>query len=116
LPTVASAPPAGRHCQRIFSRTADRDAGTTLDKRDAQLDAVTTWGIPDASRVNRLAGITHPVLAANGDNDRMVPTINTHLLADRLPNARIRIYRDAGHGFLFQYPAEFADEVEEFLA
>jgi pimeloyl-ACP methyl ester carboxylesterase len=102
--------------QRIFSRTDDRDVGTTLETRDAQLDAVTTWGIPDASRLNRLAGITHPVLAANGDNDRMVPTVNTHLLADRLPDAQLKIYPDAGHGFLFQYPAEFAAEVEAFLA
>jgi pimeloyl-ACP methyl ester carboxylesterase len=56
------------------------------------------------------------VLVANGDNDRMIPTRNTHLLADRLPDARVEIYPDAGHGFLFQYPAEFAADVDEFLA
>ena len=76
--------------------------------RDAQLDAITTWGIPDASVLNRLAGITQPVLVANGDNDRLVPTKNSHLLAERLPNARLKIYPDAGHGFLFQYAADFA--------
>jgi pimeloyl-ACP methyl ester carboxylesterase len=100
---------------RIFIRTDERDAPVTLATRDAQLDAVTTWGIPDASRLNRLAGITHPVLAANGNNDRMVPTINTHLLAEHLPNAKLKIYPDSGHGFLFQYPAEFATEVDAFL-
>jgi pimeloyl-ACP methyl ester carboxylesterase len=100
---------------RIFTRTEDRDADTTLETRDAQLDAITAWGIPDPSRLDRLAGITQPVLVANGDNDRMVPTRNTHLLADRLPDARLRIYPDAGHGFLFQYPAEFAREVAAFL-
>jgi pimeloyl-ACP methyl ester carboxylesterase len=102
--------------ERIFTRTEDRDVGTDLTTRDAQLDAVTTWGIPDASRLNRLAGITQPVLAVNGENDRMVPTPNTFLLAERLPNARLKIYPDAGHGFLFQYPAEFAAELNEFLA
>jgi pimeloyl-ACP methyl ester carboxylesterase len=102
--------------ERIFTRTEDRDVGTDLRTRDAQLDAVTTWGIPDASRLNRLAGITQPVLAVNGENDRMVPTPNTFLLAERLPNAQLKIYPDAGHGFLFQYPAEFAAELEEFLA
>lgn len=102
--------------ERIFTRTEDRDVGTDLTTRDAQLDAVTTWGIPDASRLNRLAGITQPVLAVNGENDRMVPTPNTFLLAERLPNAQLKIYPDAGHGFLFQYPAEFAAELEEFLA
>ena len=102
--------------QRIFTRTDGRDDPTSLDTRDRQLDAVTTWGIPDASRLARLAGITQPVLAANGDNDRMVPTINTHLLAERLPNALLTIYPDAGHGFLFQYPAEFAHELDGFLS
>ena len=102
--------------QRIFTRTDDRDLDTTLSTRDAQLDAIHTWGIPDASKLNRLAGMRAPVLVANGDNDRMVPTRNTHLLADRLPNARVEIYPDAGHGFLFQYPAQFAAQVEAFLA
>jgi pimeloyl-ACP methyl ester carboxylesterase len=56
------------------------------------------------------------VLVANGDHDRMVPTSNSHLLAERLPDARLRIYPDAGHGFLFQYPLEFAAEIRAFLA
>jgi pimeloyl-ACP methyl ester carboxylesterase len=101
--------------ERIFTRTDDRDADTTLATRDAQLDAITTWGIPDPSRLERLAGITQPVLVANGDSDRMVPTKNSYLLADRLPDARIAIYPDAGHGFLFQYPRDFARDVNEFL-
>ena len=87
----------------------------TLEARDAQLDAITTWGIPDASRLGRLAGITQPVLVANGDDDRLVPTKNSYLLAERLTNARLKIYPDAGHGFLFQYPADFASEVECLL-
>jgi pimeloyl-ACP methyl ester carboxylesterase len=102
--------------RRIFARTDDRDAETTLATRDAQLDAIHTWGIPDPSKLDRLAGIRQPVLVANGDNDRMVPTRNSHRLAERLPDARLRIYPDAGHGFLFQYPCEFAAEVQTFLA
>ena len=49
------------------------------------------------------------------DNDRVVPTKNSHLLAEHLPNARLKIYPDAGHGFLFQYPADFAGELERFF-
>ncbi|WP_328912018.1 MULTISPECIES: alpha/beta fold hydrolase [unclassified Streptomyces] len=52
---------------------------------------------------------------ANGDNDRVIPTQNTYLLADRIPNAKLSIYPDAGHGFLWQYPADFAAEVNAFL-
>ena len=102
--------------ERIFTRTENRDAPTTLATRDAQLDAIHTWGIPEPSKLLRLGGIRQPVLVANGDNDRMVPTRNTHLLADRLPDAELRIYPDAGHGFLFQYPDDFAAAVHRFLA
>ena len=101
--------------ERITTRRTDRDALVSLATRDAHLTAISTWGIPDASRLNRLAGITQPTLVANGDNDRMVPTENSHLLVEHLPNAKLSIYPDAGHGFLFQYPVEFGTEVNAFL-
>jgi pimeloyl-ACP methyl ester carboxylesterase len=49
-------------------------------------------------------------------DDLMIPTKLSHLLAGLIPDARIRIYPDAAHGFLFQYPDEVAAEVNEFLA
>jgi pimeloyl-ACP methyl ester carboxylesterase len=100
---------------RIFARTHDRDEPTNLQTRDAQLDAITDWGIPDPTRLHRLTGITHPTLVANGDCDILIPTRNSRLLAANLPNAELSIYPNAGHGFLFQYPTEFAAEVNAFL-
>jgi pimeloyl-ACP methyl ester carboxylesterase len=83
--------------------------------RDAQAQAITDWGIPDMSKLARLAGITQPTLVANGSNDILVPTVNSYLLAGHIPNAQLTIYPDAGHGFLFQYPHEFAAQVNTFL-
>src|SRR3954469_6711028 len=100
---------------RLFQREVDRDEPTDLATRDAQLAAITAWGIPDKSKLNRLAGITQPTFVANGDNDTMMHTQNSHLLAEHLPDAQLRIYPDAGHGFLDQYPELFADEVHAFL-
>jgi pimeloyl-ACP methyl ester carboxylesterase len=100
---------------RLYQRGVDRDEPTDLATRDAQLAAITAWGIPDESKLNRLAGITQPALVANGDNDTMMHTQNSHLLAEHLPNAQLRIYPDAGHGFLNQYPERFADDVHTFL-
>jgi pimeloyl-ACP methyl ester carboxylesterase len=37
------------------------------------------------------------------------------LLADHLANAHLRVYPDANHGFLVQYPELFADHVNAFL-
>jgi pimeloyl-ACP methyl ester carboxylesterase len=100
---------------RLFQREVDRDEPTDLATRDAQLAAITAWGIPDESKLNRLAGITQPALVANGDDDTMMRTQNSHLLAERLPDAELRIYPDANHGFLNQYPELFADDVNAFL-
>jgi pimeloyl-ACP methyl ester carboxylesterase len=104
------------YLQRAFRRTEGRDAPNGLEVARAQYDAIVEWGIPDPAQLNRLAGITQPVLVANGDNDAMIPTVNSQILADHLPQARLRIYPDAGHGFLFQYPRQFADLVTEFLS
>jgi pimeloyl-ACP methyl ester carboxylesterase len=101
--------------KRISSRTDDRDEPTDLATRDAQLEAIARWGIPDSSKLERLAAITQPTFVANGDNDPMMITDNSRLLAERLPNAQLRIYPDAGHGFLDQYPEEFGDHVNAFL-
>jgi hypothetical protein len=103
------------YVRRIFARNEDRDAATTLATRDAQLDAIHTWGIPNPTKLNRLAGITQPVLVANGDNDRMVQTHNSRparrpaarRAAADLPGRRPRLP--------LPVPAEFAGEVEAFL-
>ncbi|MER8072151.1 alpha/beta hydrolase [Streptomyces sp. NPDC094034] len=108
---------AGREfLERRAARKEDLDKPAGLQARDAQMDAITEWGIPDSSQLNRLAGITQPVLIANGDNDIMIPTPNSWLLAQYLPNARVRIYPDSGHGFLFQWPEQFASLVHSFLS
>lgn len=104
------------YVQRAFSRREGADKPNGPEVTRAQYDAIVEWGIPDESRLNRLAGIVQPVLVANGANDMMIPTVNSRLLADHLPNARLRIYPDAAHGFLFQYPEQFADLVTEFLS
>jgi pimeloyl-ACP methyl ester carboxylesterase len=101
---------------RIFTRTEGRDTTPDLAARDAQSAAIIEWGIRDPAKLARLDGITAPTLVANGDADIMVPTVNSYLLAGHLPNARLSIYPDAAHGFLFQYPHEFASEVNAFLA
>jgi pimeloyl-ACP methyl ester carboxylesterase len=101
--------------ERIFARTVDRDEPTDVTTRDAQLAALTRWGIPDPSKLARLAAITQPTFIAAGDADQLMITQNSHLLADHLPNSQLRIYPDSGHGFLDQYPEQFADHVRVFL-
>ena len=100
---------------RFLERQENRDAPTSDAARDAQYDAICEWGIPDHSALQRLTGIESPTLIVQGDNDLMIPTKLSHLMAGLIPDARIRIYPDAAHGFLFQYPAEVATDVSAFL-
>ena len=81
----------------------------------AQLTAITKWGqAPNSSE--RLKQVRHPVLIANGDADVMVPTQNSIALADTLPNAKLSIFPDAGHGGIFEYADAFVDQTLRFLA
>ena len=56
-----------------------------------------------------------PVFVANGDSDPMIVPRYSHLLMGLLPDARLKIYPDSAHGFLFQHHDEFALDVEAFL-
>jgi len=100
---------------RVYGRTDDRDAATSWATREAQYDAVCTWGIPDHAKLQRLSCLTMPVFVANGDQDPMILPHHSHLLAGLIPHARVKIYPDAAHGFLFQHHEEFAADVEDFL-
>ncbi len=102
---------------RIFgARTADRDAPTNWQTRLAQYDAVCAWGQPNHSLLQRLSAIDQPVFVANGDSDRMILPRDSYLLAGLIPDAHLKLYPDAAHGFLFQHHAEFAADVDAFLA
>jgi pimeloyl-ACP methyl ester carboxylesterase len=101
---------------RIFgARTVDRDAPTGWQTRLAQYDAVCTWGEPNHSMLERVSAIDMPVFVANGDSDPMIPPHYSYLLAGLVPAARVKIYPDAAHGFLFQHNAAFAADVDAFL-
>ena len=102
--------------RRIYGRTEGRDKPTTWATREAQYDAVCTWGIPNHSLLQRLSGIDRPVFVANGDSDPMILPHYSYLIAGMIPQATVKIYPDSAHGFLFQHHAEFAADVEAFLA
>jgi len=100
---------------RIYGRTVDVDEFPSWSSRMAQYDAVCDWGIANHSALQRVSAIGHPVFIANGDSDPMIPPHFSHLLAGLIPQAKIKIYPDAAHGFLFQHASEFAADVNEFL-
>ena len=73
-------------------------------------------GIPNHALLLRVGAIEMPVFIANGDSDPMILPHYSYLLAGLIPRARLKIYPDSAHGFLFQHHAEFAADVDAFLA
>ena len=109
--------PAGRRAGKEFlarlkERTQNRDKRISLRSYGAQLKAIHRWGQQSPAD---LSAIHQPVLVANGETDRMVPTGNSRDLAQRLPNADLVIYPDAGHGGIFQFHQQFVERTLAFL-
>lgn len=98
---------------RLSERTVDRDRAVGIRTLLTQLSAIKRWGrAPSAD----LSVLTHPTLIANGDHDRMVPSVLSEDLHRRISGSELIIYPDSGHGGIFQYHDEFARAAVDFLA
>lgn len=114
-PSVESRAAGEAWQERIGVRQEDREPESTAQVAQAQLIAITRWGEIHGERYAALSRITQPALVVNGHNDVMVPTVNSYLLQQHLPNARLLLFPDSGHGSHFQYPQEFAEAAASFL-
>jgi pimeloyl-ACP methyl ester carboxylesterase len=113
-PTPTSQAAADAFLGRLDGRTPqDRDTPVSNESIGAQLTALAKW--EQGTSPAGLATVTQPALVVNGDEDTMLPTINSFELAQLLPNAQLSIYPDAGHGSIFQYHALFVQQASEFL-
>ena len=83
--------------------------------KTAQAGAVTDWWDGTDAAGRKIARISVPTLIADGTADRLDPVANDHALARLIPRARLVLYPDAGHGFLFQEGTRFASLIESFL-
>ena len=73
------------------------------------------WGQQGGGRQDYLSSIGAPTLVVNGSRDIVIPTVNSFTLQQLLPNAKLVLYPDSGHGPHFQYPRDFVAEVVRFL-
>ncbi|KQR00890.1 alpha/beta hydrolase [Arthrobacter sp. Leaf141] len=99
--------------KRLQERAAGRDSEISLKAFQTQLRAIQRFG---RSAPSDLSQLTLPTLIANGDNDRMVPSILSNDLHQRITGSELVIYFDSGHGGIFQFHEEFAPLATRFLA
>ena len=107
---------AGRaFISRITARTKDRDIHVSDSTITAYRAAASQWGTPVEGSFDYLSRIGQPTLIVNGNNDIIIPTINSYHLYQNLPNGQLWLLPDANHGAHFRYPALFARRVSDFL-
>ena len=105
-----------RHLARLRTRMEPFSPPVAMQTVAAQAGAIRAWGAGIGNALPRLGQLQQPVLVANGQFDRMVHAYNSYVMAQRLPSAKLVLYPDAGHAFLFQHAQAFAADVLAFLA
>lgn len=98
--------------RRLDTRLSKSQAAVAPEAIAAQRAAISSFG---TGVWDRLGELTLPVLVANGAHDVMVHAFASYAMSQRLPHAKIILYSDAGHAFLFQHAEEFGHEVLRFL-
>jgi pimeloyl-ACP methyl ester carboxylesterase len=83
--------------------------------RANQEKATAQWKSPNGGDYNELPSIKVPTLVLWGRLDLLEPPYNDRLIVRRIPHARGRSFGNAGHAFLFQYPAAVAKVINRFL-
>jgi pimeloyl-ACP methyl ester carboxylesterase len=101
---------AERHLTRIGEHVP---VSTESGRR--QREAVVAWWKGEGAARSRLTELSLPVLVANGVLDVMIPAEHSFAIVRTARNAKLVLYPDAGHAFLFQYAEEFSREVLAFL-
>jgi pimeloyl-ACP methyl ester carboxylesterase len=80
-----------------------------------QYAAILEWRQTKGERFAELRTIKQPTLVVNGSNDIMVPTVNSWIMSQHIPNAQLIVYPDSGHAAHYQYPELFLKHSRLFL-
>ncbi len=100
---------------RLAERKLDRDLPTSQDAIGSQARAIIQYGSETDEDNKLLRSINQPTLIVNGSTDMMVDSINSYIMLQNIPNAKLVLWSDSGHGGLFQYGSDFVQEANTFL-
>jgi pimeloyl-ACP methyl ester carboxylesterase len=104
-----------RFLDRIRARAEDRDVPVSQATVTAHAAAAREWGAATTDSFDYLREIRQPTLVFNGSDDIVVPTVNSYILQQNLPNAELILFPDSNHGSHFQFKERFNRYATDFL-
>jgi pimeloyl-ACP methyl ester carboxylesterase len=93
----------------------ERDPEMSAEGIGHQREAIGKYIARHDGVLDYLKSIRQPTLIVQGSNDVIIPTHNSYVLQQNLPNAQLIVYPDANHGSLYQYPELFVAHATQFL-
>ena len=107
---------AGREfLKRTHLRQEGRDPEVNDKVSPAQVEAMEKWGVQQKGSYDYLKTIKQSTLVVNGSHDVNMPTVNSFIMQQNMPNAQLIIYPDSNHGAHHQYPELFVEHATLFL-
>ncbi len=93
----------------------DRDVAASAQTVAAQGEAIGKNITPGDGVMDSLKAIRQPTLIVQGSHDVIIPTSNSYVMQQLMPNAQLIVYPDSNHGSFYQYPELFVAQARQFL-
>src|SRR4029077_17549192 len=93
-----------------------RDPEVNEKVSPAQVEAMGKWGLQKKGSYDYLKTIKQPTLVVNGSDDLIMPTVNSFIIQQNMPDAQLIIYPAPNHGAPHMYPELFVRHVSMFLS
>lgn len=81
---------------------------------DEQKKLIEDW-YRDEKNIAEMKHVKLPILLIVGKHDQIIPASNSQMMKKLFQNVKLVEYNDAGHGVIYQYPADIVSEINRFL-